>query len=284
MARCPSTGDLGIAVQSHYFAVGNAVPFASPAGALAVQSVVAPNQGKKALSLLESGASASEALNALVAEDPGSALRQIAIVDRFGRIAQFTGDRCVPFAGEFAGDGFAVQGNMLDSPRVLDAMRSAYSNSTGLFPDRLLGALEAAEQAGGDIRGRRSAALRVIPEARRAEEEIDLRVDDDDDPLRALRCLLDGAEAAMLLARATSTGPSQSALEDLERAVQLAPDSREYHFWLGVCHSVVASEASARRHLDVATSDRSWARLLARLIEAGLVPATPLLERYSALA
>src|SRR5262245_30498038 len=163
VARDPATGELGVAVQSHWFSVGSVVPWAEAGvGAVATQSFVLASYGPKGLALMKSGKSASEALDELVKADAGEDVRQVAMVDARGRVATHTGARCIDVAGHHAGAGYSVQANMMLNDRVVPAMAKAYEAAQGPLAARLLAALEAAQEAGGDIRGQQSAALLVV--------------------------------------------------------------------------------------------------------------------------
>jgi uncharacterized Ntn-hydrolase superfamily protein len=239
VARDPATGELGVAVQSHWFSVGSTVPWAEPAvGAVATQSIADPSYGPNALDLLRDGAGAPATLAELVGRDPGKAMRQVAIVDAHGRVAVHTGRRCVQFAGHEAGRGFVCAANMMRDEGVPQAMARAYTTAMGELPDRLLAALDAAEAAGGDIRGRQSAAMIVV----RARDEqwdrsLDLRVEDSAFPLVELRRLLrlrqayDLAESADQLIAA---GRRQEAALLYRRSMEVAPGNAELRFWGGL--------------------------------------------------
>ncbi|MDB5525055.1 MAG: hypothetical protein JWM58_2818 [Rhizobium sp.] len=186
-ARCPRTGMLGVAVSTAVPAVGSICPFIKPgAGAISTQSWVNPYLGIDGLVLLEEGVGAQDTLDRLLAEDPGRDVRQIGIVDSKGDAAAFTGSACVDWAGHIIGEGFSVQGNMLVSAATIDKMALAAERSVPLsLPERLMLVLEAGQAAGGDKRGRQSAALKVY----NIEEFpwLDLRVDEHRNPVGELR-------------------------------------------------------------------------------------------------
>lgn len=195
VARDVQTGELGVAVQSHWFSVGPLVPWAEAGvGAVATQSFVDPSYGPLGLELMRAGRSAPDALQALLAGDTGRAVRQVGMVDAQGRVATHTGELCIPAAGGQAGDGYVVQANLMEKPTVWPAMAKAFETSSGDLAERLLAALDAAEAEGGDIRGRQSAAILVV-KARStgrpwADKVFDLRVEDHPEPLRELRRLV----------------------------------------------------------------------------------------------
>jgi uncharacterized Ntn-hydrolase superfamily protein len=239
VARDPATGELGVAVQSHWFSVGSTVPWAEPAvGAVATQSIADPSYGPNALDLMRAGGRAREVLNELVRRDAGRVVRQVAIVDAQGQVAAHTGRRCVEFAGHESGRGFVCAANMMREEGVPQAMARAFTTAMGDLPDRLLAALDAAELAGGDVRGHQSAAMIVV----RARDEqwnrsLDLRVEDSAFPLMELRRLLRLRQAYDLAERAdelTAEGRRQEAALLYRRSMELAPENAELRFWGGL--------------------------------------------------
>jgi uncharacterized Ntn-hydrolase superfamily protein len=239
VARDPATGELGVAVQSHWFSVGSIVPWAEPAvGAVATQSIADPSYGPNALDLMRAGGRAREVLSELVRRDAGKAVRQVAIVDAHGQVAAHTGRRCVQFAGHESGRGFVCAANMMREEGVPQAMARAFTTAMGDLPDRLLAALDAAELAGGDVRGHQSAAMIVV----RARDEqwnrsLDLRVEDSAFPLVELRRLLRLRQAYDLAERAdelTAEGRRQEAALLYRRSMELAPENAELRFWGGL--------------------------------------------------
>jgi uncharacterized Ntn-hydrolase superfamily protein len=189
IAKDEATGQIGIAVATRFFAVGARVPFiAAGFGGIATQALVNPYYGIDGLKLLREGRSPHEVIETLTAADPGRESRQLHILDIHGRIAAHTGRDCIPWCGQLDGGGFSIAGNMLTGPQVLDETAKAYLASSSLpFAPRLIAALKAGEAAGGDKRGRQSAALLI-----HGSEEwsaLDLRVDDHIDPLAELERL-----------------------------------------------------------------------------------------------
>src|SRR4051812_9109032 len=197
VARDPATGELGVAVQSHWFSVGSIVSWAEPGvGAVATQSIAEPAYGPRLLERLREGRAPRDALDELLAADEQAAVRQVAVVDSGGALAVHTGDGCIPYAGHVEGAGFSAQANMMAGPDVWPAMAEEFTTATGPLPRRLLATLDAAEAAGGDVRGRQSAALLVVPREGEAwQRTLELRVEDSADPLGELRRLLDLADA-----------------------------------------------------------------------------------------
>jgi uncharacterized Ntn-hydrolase superfamily protein len=197
VARDPATGEMGVAVQSHWFSVGSIVTWAEAGvGAIATQSFVDPGYGLKGLELMRKGTPAAVALDRLVAEDKQPDGRQVAMIDAQGRVAAYTGKSAIAAAGHHVGNQFAVQANMMANAKVWPAMAAAYQSTKGDLADRLLAALEAAQAAGGDLRGRQSAAILVVKGTSTgrpwagADRVFDLRVDDHPQPITELRRLV----------------------------------------------------------------------------------------------
>jgi uncharacterized Ntn-hydrolase superfamily protein len=194
VGRDPETGELGVAVQSRAFNTGAACAWAEAGvGAVATQSFTERRYGPRGLTLLSAGRDPREALDELLAADEGREVRQVAFLDARGRTAAHTGESCIPHAGHLAGENASVQGNMLRSADVWPAMREAFDGTAGTLAERLLSALDAAEAAGGDYRGRQAAGLVVVAGERHEQPSVDrifdLRVDDHEDPLGELRRL-----------------------------------------------------------------------------------------------
>jgi uncharacterized Ntn-hydrolase superfamily protein len=189
IARDPATGQFGIAVATRFFAVGARVPYiAAGAGAIATQALVNPYYGIDGLKLLHEGRTAHDIVETLIAADPGRESRQVHIMDANGRVAAHTGRECVSWCGHIEGNGFSIAGNMLAGARVLDDTAETYvANGTIPFPRRLIMAMRAGEAAGGDKRGKQSAALLIHGEEEWSD--LDLRVDDHADPLAELERL-----------------------------------------------------------------------------------------------
>ncbi len=271
VARDADTGELGVAVQSHWFSVGSVVPWAEPGvGAVATQSIAEPAYGPRLLGLLRRGESPSNALQGLLDADPQAPVRQVAVVDAGGRAAVHTGERCIPYAGDAQGEGFSAQANMMASPRVWRAMAEAFVEAGGSLARRLLHALEAGEGAGGDVRGRQSAALIVVgPEGEAWRRAVDLRVEDAAEPLDELARLLDLHEAYDLANQAdelAGKGDHDGAGERFRRASELSPDNPELLFWggMGLAHqgNVELAVQLVRRAIEI---NQGWQELLARL-------------------
>jgi uncharacterized Ntn-hydrolase superfamily protein len=250
VARDPQTGELGVASQSHYFALGRVVTFAQAGvGVVTTQSFVEPSYGPDGLALMADGASAEDALAQLVSQDADRELRQIAFLDAVGSSSMFTGNRCVPAKGQLSGDNVVVLGNMLAGDDVVPAMLEAYHASVGLLADRILAALDAAEAAGGDARGRMSASIVVVSGQRGprpwSNRLIDVRVDSHETPLVELRRLVELSRAHTIFGNSVFTPgllsdapTSGDALREAESALDIAQAAigadLEPTFWKGV--------------------------------------------------
>jgi len=196
-------GDLGVAVASKFIAAGAIVPWVKTrVGAIATQALANPSYGPRGLELLEKGYSAKRVLEMLVSEDPLREHRQVGIVDARGEAAAFTGKECYPYAGHIVGSGYTVQGNIIAGPEVLEAMAKAFETTKGELVDKLLSALEAGDNAGGDRRGKQSAAIIVLREKGGylglIDKYVDLRVDDHPEPVRELRRIFEIWELTLL--------------------------------------------------------------------------------------
>ena len=280
VAHDPETGELGVAVQSHWFSVGALVPWAEAGvGAVATQSFVNPAYGPDGLQAMRGRVSAPDALGKLISLDEGAAVRQVAMIDSHGRAAAHTGERCIQWAGHHVGKGYSVQANMMLNERVVPAMAQAFEDSHGEnLAERLLAALEAAQAAGGDIRGQQSAALLVVsgkPTGERWKDRlVDLRVEDHAAPVKELRRLyvVQRAYAYMNAGDAAlEEGDMPTALAKYARAAELHPDSVEIAFWnaftLATNGHMDAAVPIFRRVFD---ADANWIELLKRLPAAGL--------------
>jgi len=278
------TGQIGVAVQSHWFSVGSVVTWAEPGvGAVATQSFVQPSYGPRGLYLMKTGTPAPEALAALLRADPDSQVRQVAMIDAQGRVAAHTGSRDIPAAGHLVGHGFSVQANLMRSEAVWPAMAAAFASSTGDLAERMLAALDAAEAAGGDIRGRQSAALVVVssdPSEPAWNRVFDLRVEDHPDPLGELRRLLRVARAYKAATDGdnfVAAGQIDRALERYRDASEILPDSAtngELIYWVAVTLADLGRvDESIPLFARAFAQDASWRELTTRLPAAGLLRA-----------
>jgi uncharacterized Ntn-hydrolase superfamily protein len=271
VALDPETGELGAAVQSHWFSVGSLCTWTRPGvGAVATQSVVEPAHGPHALDRLAAGAGAQGALDAVLAADALAAMRQVGVVDAHGEVAVHTGADCIPEAGHAVGHHWTCQANMMARATVPDAMSAAFERAEGDLAERLMIALEGAEAEGGDVRGRQSAALLVAPAAGEPwRTRIDLRVEDHADPIGELRRLLGLQRAYELAGEADELmgeGRAAEAAARYVRAAELAPASDELQFWAGLAiaqEGDVAAGADAVRR--AAAVHPGWLTLLGRL-------------------
>lgn len=277
VARDPVTGELAVAVQSHYFSVGRVCPWArAGVGAVATQAMVDPGYGPLALSLLEGGKSPEAALRGLTAADPGQAERQVAILDADGNVATHTGERTIPEAGHRTGEGWSVQANMMLRNTVWDAMAAAFASSEGHVVERILAAFDAAEEEGGDVRGKQSSALLVVRGKRASvpglDRTWDIRVEDHPEPVAELRRLVGLKRAYEGRAR---EGPVDIAAlgRDLDEAAAASGGNPELAFWAGVSLAAAGRVDDARIFLERAYAVHpGWAELLKRLPATGRLP------------
>ncbi len=295
VARDSITGQMGVAVQSHWFSVGPIVPFAEAGvGAVATQSFVEVSYGPLGLELMRLGRTAPEALSALVSTDKSRNVRQVAMVDASGNVAAHTGDRAIYAAGHHTGAQYSVQANLMENPTVWDAMAEAYETAEGDLAERLLQALEAAQEEGGDIRGKQSAAIVVVNAESTgkpwADRVFDLRIEDHPDPLVELRRLVQLQRTYLKLNEGdgwVTAGDIPKALESYTAAMEFVPDDAtngEAPFWVGVTLADTGNEADAIPYLKRAyAQDERWAELIGRLSASGLLPDDDaLIERLKA--
>jgi uncharacterized Ntn-hydrolase superfamily protein len=290
VARDSRSGELGVAVQTRWPNVGSIVPWAEPGvGAVATQSFAEESYGPLGLARMRDGASAQEALDRLLADDPDREVRQVGVVDAMGRAASFTGAKCVYAAGHQTSTGLAVQANMMERPTVWPAMAAAYEAADGDLADRLLAALRAAEAEGGDVRGRESAALLVVPATGAAwATRYDLRVDDHRAPLDELARLLELARAYEVFDRAqeqATAGDLAGAASSMESALRHAPDDDQIVLWGALFLAGAGRLPEARQLFDRARRvEPRGGEHLHRFLAAGHLPAdvAPVLEALTA--
>jgi uncharacterized Ntn-hydrolase superfamily protein len=275
------TGQLGVAVQSHWFSVGTIVPWVeSGVGAIATQSFVEVSYGPLGLELMRAGKSAEEALDALIKVDKSQDVRQVAMVDVKGRVAAHTGKNCIPEAGHYLGDKFTCQANLMLKNTVWDAMAKAYQNTKGELADRLLAALEAAQAEGGDIRGKQSAVLIVV----RGESSgvwwkdrlYDLRIEDHPTPVKEMRRLLNLNKAYNFMNLGDehlTKNKVEDAMLAYTKAMEMYPDNAEMIFWPAVTLAATGDvEKSLPLFKKVFAMDYNWVILLPRLPKVGQLP------------
>ncbi len=278
VARDPATGDLGVAVQTRWPNVGETVPWAEPGvGAVATQSFSEKSYGPLGLERMRGGASAPAALDALLALDEEREVRQVGMIDATGRSAAFTGARCVQAAGHVTGQDWSIQANMMERPTVWPAMAEAFRATTGPLADRLLAALVAAEGQGGDVRGRQSAALLVVPGSGPAwATRYDLRVEDDRAPLDELARLLRLSRAYEAFDRSEApamAGDFGTAAAAMDEAHALAPDDDQITLWTAVMVGAAGRLDDARQLFAEASRVEPRAgEHLRRFIAAGHLP------------
>lgn len=271
VARDPDTGELGVAVQSHWFSVGSIVTWARPGvGAVATQANADPGYGPQLLDLLSRGVHAEQALATLVANDPGGHSRQVAVVDGAGHVAAHTGSSAMAYAGHVTGAGVSCQANIMASERVWPAMLEAFSVAGGSLTSRLLSALDAAEREGGDLRGRQSAAILVVAaDAEAWETVVSLRVEDHPEPLAELRRLVALHDAYMLAGRAdelAGAGRHDDAGRLYVEASERAPGNHELMFWAGLGTAQAGDLDAGVAQVQAAIElQPSWRELLGRL-------------------
>ena len=277
----PQTGDMGVAVQSHWFATGTIVIWGEAGiGVVATQSFVNPAFGPEGLSLMKQGIGARKALKQLIEGDEGRDFRLLALLDATGEAAAYTGAKCIEAAGHKEGKGFSVQANLMDNPRVWPAMEAAFQKSTGLpLAERLLLTLEAAEAAGGDIRGKQSAALLVVSAKNTGQSwvdrKVDLRIDDHPTPLVELRRLLKLHQAYGHMNAgdlAVEKGDMQKAKQEYGAAEALFPQNLEMQYW----HAIALANAGELPMAlpifrKIFALDPNWKTLTPRLTKNGML-------------
>ena len=276
----PITDEMGVAVQSHWFSVGTVVSWGEAGvGVIATQSFVNTSFGPRGLELLKKGKNPQEVVDELIKSDEGREFRQLAVLDAKGNAASFTGKKCIQPAGNIVGNGFSVQANLMANDKVWPAMAEAFTNSTGPLAERMLIALEAAENAGGDIRGRQSAALLVVRGKSTGkiweDKLVDLRVDDSSEPLVELRRLLKVHRAYEHMNNgdlAVEKNHMEKAMQEYSTAMEMFPDNLEMRYWTAITLANNRRFDEALSMLkDVFAKDRNWKELTPRLIPNGLL-------------
>ena len=280
VARDSVTGEIGAAVQSHWFSVGTVVTWGEAGvGVVATQSFVNASFGLHGLQLLKDGLTPREALDKLLSDDPGRDVRQVAILDTKGRVASYTGKNCIAEAGNLVGNNYSVQANMMLHNTVWPAMAKAFENTKGSLAERLMSALEAAQKEGGDIRGKQSAAMIVFKGTSTGkpweDKLIDIRVDDSNEPLVELRRLLKVHEAYDHMNNgdlATEKGDMPLAMKEYTTAENMFPDNLEMKYWHAV---TLVNNGKLEEALpifkEVFAKDNNWKILTSRLPKAGLL-------------
>jgi len=274
VARDPETGEMGVAVQSHWFSVGSVVSWAEAGvGAVATQSLVNISYGPRGLEMLKKGMSAQEVVDVLTKEDDGRDVRQLAVVDAKGGVATHTGKRCIPEAGHFTGDNFSVQANMMLKNSVWDAMAKAFQASKGPLAERMVAALEAAQAEGGDIRGKQSASILVVRGESTGklweDRVIDLRVEDHPEAVQEIKRVLRVFRAYEYMNKgdlALEHNDVDGALENYSAAEEMFPDNLEMKYWHAVSLANIGMiQESLPIFHEVFQKDKNWRILTQRL-------------------
>jgi uncharacterized Ntn-hydrolase superfamily protein len=280
VARDSETGEMGVAVQSHWFSVGSIVSWGEAGvGVVATQSFVNPAFGPDGLALLKSGITASEVVDKLIAEDEGRDVRQLAILDVNGNVKSYTGKNCIPGAGNIVGENYSVQANLMLNDKVPSAMSKAFEESKGPLAERMMAALFAAESVGGDIRGKQSAAILVVKgkSSGKVWEDrlIDLRVEDDPYPLDKLDRLLKIHRAYNHMNAgdlAVEHGDMELAMKEYSSAEKMFPENEEMKYWHAVTLATNGDvEASLLLFKKVFEKNENWKILTPRLVPLGLL-------------
>jgi uncharacterized Ntn-hydrolase superfamily protein len=282
VARDPGTGEMGVAVQSHWFSVGSTVTWAEAGvGAVATQSFIDPAYGPLGLGLMRSGKTARQALDALLASDPGKDVRQVAMIDAHGVVAAHTGGKCIESAGHVAGKNYSVQANLMLNDKVWPAMSRAFESSSGDLADKMLAALDAGQSVGGDIRGKQSAAILIVKAQSSgrpwADRVMDLRVEDSPEPLKELRRLVGVHRAFTHMNNgdlAVEHNDVDGALREYSAAEAMFPENLEMKFWHAVALvNVGRVEQSLPMFREIFQKDSNWATLIPRLPASGTLTA-----------
>lgn len=284
VARDEQTGELGVAVQSHWFSVGSIVSWAEAGvGAVATQSMVNASFGQRGLELLKKGKSSAEALDNLIESDEGRDYRQVAIINTKGRVAAYTGEKCIADAGHITGKNYSVQANMMLNDKVVPAMSKAFESSTGPLAERMLEALKAAQAAGGDIRGQQSAAILVVSGTATGnlweDRKIDLRVEDHPDAVKEIERVLKVYRAYEHMNNgdlAIEKGDEQGALREYGAAEKMFPENIEMKYWHAVSLvNIGMLDKAMPMFREIFSQDRNWAELTKRIVNNGLLNTDP---------
>jgi uncharacterized Ntn-hydrolase superfamily protein len=281
VARDPTTGQMAVAVQSHWFSVGTVVAWGEAGvGVIATQSFVNKSFGIRGLNLLKEGKSPQEALDILLSDDGGREVRQVAILDSTGRVATHTGKNCIDAAGHLNGENFSVQANMMLNATVWPSMAAAWKKNEALqLPERIMEVMKAAQAAGGDIRGKQSAVIMVFAPHKSNEpwndKLIDLRVDDSKEPIKELARLLSVHRAYEHMNQGdlyTEKNDMENAMKEYNAAMKQFPDNLEMKYWTAI---TLANNKQVSKALPMLKSiyakDKNWRELTKRLPKVGLL-------------
>ncbi len=281
VARDNLTGEMAVGVQSHWFSVGTIVSWGkSGVGVVATQSFVNPAFGPEGLKLMENGTAAKAAMEQMIEADEGRDFRQLALLDVHGDVATYTGKKCVESAHHIIGDNYSVQANMMLNDKVVPAMAEAFESSSELpLSERIVKVLQAAQEAGGDIRGKQSAVLLVVNGEKTdkpwLDKKVDLRVDDSENPIPELARLLRVHQAYEHMNRgdlAVELNDMTEALKEYGAAEQMFPNNLEMKYWKAVA---LANNGELKQSLnifkEVFLADENWREMTKRLPKAGLL-------------
>jgi uncharacterized Ntn-hydrolase superfamily protein len=280
VAKDPVTGEIGVAVQSHWFSVGSVVSWAEAGvGAIATQSLVNVSFGPRGLELLKQGMTAQDVLEKLISEDEGRDYRQLAIVDADGNVAAYTGKNCIPDAGHIVGDNFSVQANLMLNDKVWPAMEKAFKEAKGPLAERMIEALVAAQNEGGDIRGQQSASILVVKGKSTGkvweDRLIDLRVEDHPDPVNELKRLLKVFRAYEHMNNgdlAIEKDNMELAMKEYSAAEEMFPENLEMKYWHAVTLASIGKvEESLPLFKEIFSKDENWKILTPRLVPIGIL-------------
>ena len=280
VARDPVTGEMGVAVQSHWFSVGSIVAWGEAGvGVIATQSFVNVSFGPRGLALLKRDKTAQQVVEALIASDEGRDVRQLAVLSANGSVDAYTGKNCIPDAGHYVGEDFSVQANLMLNDKVWPAMAEAFENTEGPLAERMIAALEAAQEVVGDIRGKQSASILIV----RGESTgnvwedrlVDLRVEDNKHPVKELKRLLRVHRAYEHMNDgdlAVENGNMELAMNEYSAAEDMFPDNEEMKYWHAV--TLVNNnrlEEALPLFAKVFAKNENWKILTPRLIPVGLL-------------
>lgn len=280
IARDPETGEMGVAVQSHWFSVGSIVTWGEAGvGVVATQSFVNPSFGPRGLQMLKDGMTAPEVVDRLIELDEGRDVRQLAILDVNGNVKAYTGKNCIPGAGHIVGENYSVQANLMLNDLVWGAMSEAFENTKGPLAERMLAALQAAQDIGGDIRGKQSAAILIVKEKSSGkvweDRLIDLRVEDHPEPVKEIKRLLKVHRAYEHMNNgdlAVEHGNMELAMQEYSAAEEMFPENEEMKYWHAV---TLVNNGELEKALllfkDVFLKNENWKTLTPRLVPVGLL-------------
>jgi len=280
VARDTITGEMGVAVQSHWYSVGTIVSWGEAGvGVIATQSFVNPSFGPRGLALLKQGLAAQQVLSLMIDADDGRDVRQLAILDSKGNVAAYTGEKCIEDAGHIVGNNYSVQANMMLNNKVWEAMSNSYNNSDGPLSERLLLALEAAQEAGGDIRGKQSAALLVVKSESSGQvwldRKVDIRIDDNPEPLKELRRTLKVHKAYEHMNNgdlAIENNEMDLAMKEYSAAEEMFPENEEMKYWHAVTLANIGKvDESLPLFKKVFAKNKNWITLTPRLVKSQLL-------------